>query len=247
MKISTYAIFFITTLLISPQIALSQNSDYVILLHGLARTNHSMDNLEKRLKTAGYQVLNLDYPSREKPIEKIVQKTLIPQIHDFCTDTSKRINFITHSLGGIVLRYYLNTNPEIRMGRIVMLSPPNKGSEVVDFLKNVPGVNKLMGPAFGQLSADSASFVNLLKPVAEEIGVITGNSSINFINSIIIPGEDDGKVSVKRAQLDEMTDFLVVDRSHPFIMNAPEVMEQILYFLENGAFKHTSEEKLHEN
>ncbi len=240
-KIFILVLFFIFFFLF-PANAQQGENDYVILLHGLARSKHSMEKLEKRLKNEGYRVLNLDYPSREETIEQIVQNTLIPEIRRFCTDSTKKIYFVTHSMGGIVLRYYLNLKPHIKTGRIVMLSPPNKGSEVVDFLKNIPGIKKLMGPAFSQLSADSVSFVNSLKPVKEEIGVITGSSSINFINSIIIPGADDGKVSVQRARLDEMTDFLIVERSHPFIMNAPEVSTQILYFLKNGIFKKSNKD-----
>ncbi len=229
-------LYFSTVFFIAPAYSKATLGEYVILLHGLARTNNSMQKIEQRLSAKGYRVLNLDYSSRAEKIEQIVQQTLIPQLHRFYKDTTKQIHFVTHSMGGIILRYYLNKKPDILVGRIVMLSPPNKGSEVVDFLKNVPGIKKLMGPAFEQLSADSASFVNSLKPLKEEIGVITGNSSVNFINSILLPGEDDGKVSVERARLAEMTDFLVVPRSHPFIMKAPEVITQIEYFLKNGVF-----------
>ncbi len=230
-------LLFLVSGLFSGERSTDMSKDYVILLHGLSRTNHSMDTIEKRLKDEGYCVLNLGYPSRGEKIEQIVQNTLIPQLQRFCTDSTKKIHFVTHSMGGIVLRYYLNTKPKINTGRIVMLSPPNKGSEVVDFLKNVPGVKKLMGPAFEQLSSDSASFVNSLKPVKEEIGVITGERTINFINSIIIPGADDGKVSIERAKLEEMKDFLIVERTHVFIMDAPEVLEQCMYFIKTGGFK----------
>ena len=212
------------------------DGDYVILLHGLSRTSNSMLDLEESLTVHGYEVLNLDYQSRKDSIQGIVAGFIEPEINKFCIDTSRQIHFVTHSLGGIILRYYLTTSPRRQISRAVMLSPPNKGSEIVDFLGQMPLVSNTLGPAFKQLSADSSSFVNSLGPIQIETGIITGDRTINFINSTIIPGPDDGKVSVETARLDGMKDFLVVHRTHPFIMDAPEVLEQIAYFLEYGRF-----------
>ena len=210
--------------------------DYLILLHGLGRTNKSMRALEERLVKENYEVLNLDYASRSGTIPFISDSLIAPEIESFYSDTSKKINFVTHSLGGIVVRYYLNRHSLPNLGRIVMLSPPNKGSEVVDFLTQFPLVPDIMGPAFLQLAADSNSFVNNLPAIQAEIGIITGKSSINFINSVLIPGPDDGKVSVESAVLEGMSDFYVVNRTHPFIMSAPEVLDQVVSFLQNGYF-----------
>jgi len=244
LNIWTYILFLC---LVFTSTTSAKKGDYVILLHGLGRTSDSMNEVAEVLTKQDYKVLNLDYASRKSTIESIVDSVLMLQLEAFCHDTSKNINLVTHSMGGIILRQYLSKKDRREIHRIVMLSPPNKGSEVVDFLKDIPGVIEIMGPAFIQLSADSNSFVNHIAVSKEEIGVITGNSTINFINSIIIPGPDDGKVAVGRAKLDEMTDFLVVNRSHPFIMNAPEVLDQIVYFLKNGFFKkdkpHTNETK----
>ncbi len=217
-------------------VSAASGKDYVILLHGLGRTNKSMNTMKERLTEEGYEVLNLDYASRSASIPFLSDSIIAPQIHSFCRDTSKKINFVTHSLGGIVVRYYLNRHSLPNLGRIVMLSPPNKGSEVVDFLMQFPLVPDIMGPAFPQLASDSSSFVNNLPEVKAEIGVITGTSTINFINSIIIPGPDDGKVSLESARLDEMADFYVVNRTHPFIMDAPEVLDQVVFFLQKGRF-----------
>jgi len=215
----------------------ANTKEYVVLLHGLSRTAKSMEKLAETLNK-DYQVLNIDYKSRKNTIEDISKKEIDPQIQRFCTDPELKINFVTHSMGGIILRHYLNRKKDsLKVGRIVMLSPPNKGSEVVDNLMNIKFVTKINGPAFRQLSTDSLSFVNMLPPPRWETGIITGNQSINWINSIMIPGPDDGKVSVESAKLEGMKDFLVVKRTHPMIMKAPEVIDQTLHFFKQGKFK----------
>ena len=136
------------------------------------------------------------------------------------------------------MRYYLANHELPSLGRVVMLSPPNQGSEVVDKLRNLPGFHWFNGPAGGQLGTDDASIPAQLPPVDYEVGVIAGDKTINFINSMLIPGEDDGKVSVKRTQVVGMVDFLITPHSHPFIMKANDVLEQTVYFLDHGHFKH---------
>ncbi|EDN65388.1 conserved hypothetical protein [Beggiatoa sp. PS] len=142
-------------------------------------------------------------------------------------------------MGGIITRFYLKENKIKNLGRVVMLSPPNQGSELTDSLKN--NVNILFrfftGPAGQQLGTEPSSIPNQLGPVNFELGVITGNATLNPLYSYLIPGEDDGKVSVERAKVKGMKDFLVVPHSHTFIMNSHEVREQIVYFLEYGQFR----------
>jgi hypothetical protein len=117
-----------------------------------------------------------------------------------------------------------------------MLSPPNKGSEIVDTLGQSRLFKILHGPAGNQLGTNSGSLPMSLGPVNFELGIITGDRSINWINSLIIPGKDDGKVPIERARVEGMADFLVVHATHPFIMRNREVMEQCLTFLRNGKF-----------
>ncbi len=216
--------------------AQSETRDYVVLIHGLGRTSQSLHKMAHRLGHRGYQVINIDYPSRQYDIQTLTSAFIHPAIQKGCVDKTRRVHFVTHSMGGIIVRYYLKTNPMENIGRIVMLSPPNRGSEVVDFLKDRTIIRKIMGPAFGQLSTDSAGFLASLGTTGAEVGVITGKRSINWINSIIIPGKDDGKVSVERAKLKKMRDFLVVNRTHSFIMNANEVIAGTIHFIENGNF-----------
>jgi hypothetical protein len=121
-----------------------------------------------------------------------------------------------------------------------MLSPPNKGSETVDLLKDYSLFKKILGPASMQLGTDPESFPNSLGPADFELGIITGDRTIDPISSWIIPGVDDGKVAVEKTKLEGMTDFLLVNVSHTYIMENPEVVLEVMHFLENGRFS-TSE------
>ncbi|WP_455222092.1 esterase/lipase family protein [Kaarinaea lacus] len=211
----------------------------VVLLHGLARTASSMGEMEIALKENGYYVVNVDYPSREHKIEDLATTVISRSIAACEHHRPSKIHFVTHSLGGILVRYYLAHNTIDNLGRVVMLSPPNQGSEVVDALKDMPGFYLINGPAGEQLGTDDASIPNNLPPVDYDVGVITGDETINYILSMLIPGDDDGKVSIERAKVQGMLDFLIVHHSHPFIMEADDVITQTLTFLRDGKFDHT--------
>jgi len=210
----------------------------VILLHGLARTTASMESLEKALNEAGYHVVNLGYPSRKHPIKKLTEIAIPPAINVCQAQLDWRIHFVTHSLGGILVRQYLATHKMPGLGRTVMISPPSQGSEVVDSLKNVPGFHLINGPAGDQLGTGPDSVPLALGPANFEVGIITGTRSINLILSRIIPGLDDGKVSVERARLEGMTDFVTLPHSHPFIMGKKKAISQTIHFLKQGRFDH---------
>jgi hypothetical protein len=121
-----------------------------------------------------------------------------------------------------------------------MLSPPNKGSELPDSFSDVAGFSAVMGPTARSLGTGSNSLPNSLGPVTHDVGVITGDRTVNPFYSYIIPGTDDGKVSVERAKVDGMKDFIVVPCSHTFIMADKDVMRQTAYFLRYGRFDVTN-------
>lgn len=207
----------------------------VVLLHGLARTSDAMSDLDQYFTEAGYHVVNYDYPSREFDIPTLASKH-IPLALDQCGNEKTRVNFVTHSMGGILVRYYLEHNTLENLGRVVMLAPPNQGSAVVDNMKNVPGFKWLNGPAGLQLGTDANSIPLSLGAVTYEAGIIAGTSTINFILSQFLENPDDGKVSVESTKVKGMTDHLEVDVSHPFIMKDDEVIRQALYFIQHGQF-----------
>lgn len=217
------------------------NSECVIILHGLARTKYSMRAMETELQKKGYKTVNTGYPSTSKSIAAIADDEVTTAVRSCTRTLSSRIHFVTHSMGGIVVRYYLQSHTLPEGSRTVMLAPPNGGSELADKMKELPPYQWLNGPAGQELGTESSSTPNRLKPVNIEIGVIAGNSSLNPFYSSLIPGEDDGKVAVEKAKLQEMADFLVVPNSHSFIMNDSEVIRQTLHFIESGRFDHSGD------
>lgn len=210
--------------------------DCVILLHGLLRSSAAMNKAAEFFVEHGYAVANVDYPSRSAPIEELAPLAVESGVAACPRDGT--VHFVTHSLGGILVRYYLEYHDITNLGRVVMLAPPNQGSEAVDDYRGIPGFEIIHGPAGLQLGTDDDSVPARLGPVRFELGVIAGTGSFNPILSQSLPNPDDGKVSVDSTRVEGMTDFLVVSSSHPFIMRASEVLEQALFFLKYGRFNH---------
>lgn len=208
----------------------------VVLLHGLARSAGSMEKLGRRLRAADYEVANIDYPSRKFEIDKLVAMAVEPGIQQCEGRKASRIHFVAHSLGGILVRKYLLEHKVEKLGRVVMLGPPNKGSEAVDVLKDFPGFFLLNGPAGRQLGTDSGSVPLSLGPVNFELGIIAGTTSINLILSLMLPNPDDGKVSLESTKVEGMQDFIALDVTHPFMMKSERVISQTISFLQDGKF-----------
>ena len=216
----------------------NSSNEHIVLLHGLARTSRSMRSLQRFLEAQHYHVHNLDYPSRHHKIEDLFAQHLAPQIEKLQKKFPKQtIHFVTHSMGGILVRAYLAKHVMPNLGRVVMLSPPNQGTEIVDRLRHLPGFSLINGPASLELGTDPMAVPQKLTPVNFALGVITGNKSLNFLFSRILTGANDGIVSEAHAKVQGMHDFLVVPHSHTFIMNAKMVHEQTLHFLRQGKFR----------
>jgi pimeloyl-ACP methyl ester carboxylesterase len=211
----------------------------VILLHGLGRRAASMTPMANDLASRGYRVYNTSYPSTEAPVEALADTYLLPVVAQCRQGGCRVIHVVAHSLGAIMIRQYLQTRQLPAGSRIVMLSPPNQGSEVADVLAPYFFYRWIMGPAGQQLGTASESLPGRLLPVDGAIGVITGNHSWNLILSMMIPGPDDGKVSVESAKLAGMDDFLVLPVTHTFIMQDAEAMAQTAHFLAYGRFDHS--------
>jgi len=208
----------------------------VILLHGLARTDKSMTKMAAALEADGFTVLNVDYPSREATVETLATKIIDAALVDPKLKDAERIHFVTHSMGGILVRQYLKTKRPANLGRVVMLGPPNQGSEVVDRIGDWRAFSVVNGPAGQQLGTGPNSVPNQLGPVDFELGVIAGDRSINWINSLMIPGPDDGKVSVERTKVAGMKAHLVVHVTHPYLMKNAQIIRETIHFLRHGRF-----------
>ena len=210
----------------------------VILLHGLCRTPLSMTKMECALIEAGYTVRNVSYPSRTASVQQLADDAIGKAVGECQQDGAVKIDFVAHSLGAILVRSYLARHSVPSRGRVVMLAPPNQGSEVTDKLGGWFLYRWINGPAGIELGTRTNSVPNALGPVNYSVGVIAGDLSINWINSLLIPGRDDGKVSVERTKLAGMDDHIVIHTAHPFIMLNREAIRQTLQFLRTGGFEH---------
>jgi triacylglycerol lipase len=211
----------------------------VALLHGLALSSFSLRKITAGLKRDGFRVCPIDYPSRKYPIDTLVVRYVLPELRRCFPDDTIAIDFVTHSMGGILVRT-LSSLPEApRIGRVVMIAPPNQGSEVVDRLHGTWYFNVYGGPAGNELGTDSNSAPTRLTragPPAFEFGVIAGTRSVDPIFSEWIEGRDDGKVAVEHTKLEGMRDFIEIPASHTVILWKDETLRQVRAFLRDGKF-----------
>ena len=196
-----------------------------------------MKRIEWALQKAGYRVINQSYPSTQYSIETLADNWLERLLRERIADSNARIHFVTHSMGGIVLRSYLSSHSLERLGRIVMLGPPNRGSELADDLQNNRAYRIITGPAGQQLGTAPAQLPRWLGTVDVELGVIAGDRPLYPWFSSVFPGAHDGKVTVQSTQLEGMKDFLVVHTSHTWMMCRKQVVQAVLRFIERGQFK----------
>ena len=215
-------------------------TDCVVLLHGLNRSWRTMGKLAESLQRDGFSTANIDYPSSSEPVEVLAPMVVNEGLQKCRQTGATQIHFVTHSLGGILLRYAHNQVPIPELGRVVMLGPPNQGSEVIDKTKNWPGVTAFSGVAGLQLGTDEDSIPSQLGPVDFELGVIAGTGSTNPFMSAMLPDEDDGKVTVARTQVEGMDDFKVVTNSHFAMMKSDDVIHDTSQFLRTGSFPETA-------
>ncbi|MGB0664200.1 MAG: esterase/lipase family protein [Pontibacterium sp.] len=231
MKLLTFAFFVL--------FSISSQASCVVLLHGLARTADSMETLEEALLSEGFFTVNEGYPSRDYPIETLAEMAISPAVK-MCPQGST-VHFVTHSLGGILVRHYLSNHTLNNLGRVVMLGPPNQGSEVVDQLGDIPGFHFINGDAGMQLGTGELSIPNTLGRANFDLGIVAGTRSVNLILSALIPNTDDGKVSIASTKLEGMNDHIQLPVTHTFMMKNKRVIAQVVHYLKHGSFQHSGD------
>ena len=222
--------------------ASSPAAETVVLLHGVAASHLMLRPLAKRLERDGYRVVNLAYPSRTMSIETLAADWLPARLRECGAESAPRLNFVTHSMGGLVLRQWIATQPApANLGRVVMLAPPNAGSEVADRLANFPPYRWIIGVNARSLGTRATDLPRALGPWpdgAPPLGVIAGDRTLNRLFSAWLAGPNDGKVTVASARLAGMSDFTVLHHSHTWLPWAADTVAQVRVFLQQGRFEH---------
>jgi pimeloyl-ACP methyl ester carboxylesterase len=208
----------------------------VVLLHGLGRSPFSMKRIQWTLQAAGYQVVNISYPSRRYSVERLSENYLPEVMATKVPLDARKVHFVTHLLGGIVLRQYLAHHTVTNLGRVVMLAPPNHGSRLADTLRRRAVGRWILGPAGCELGTAANDAPQRLRSVDFPLGVIAGDVSLNPFFSRVLKASNDGKVTVESAKVAGMSDFTVVHSSHTWMMWRAQTLRYILTFLREGNF-----------
>ena len=210
--------------------------DGVVLLHGISRTALSFRKMQAALEATGFATLNLDYASRRHPLETLAGH-IHPAIEHFAARLTGELHFVGHSMGGLLTRVYLARHRPERLGRVVMLGTPNRGSEMADRLKRFAPYRAFFGPAGQQLGTQrDAVTAALLPPVDYPVGIIAGDRSVDPFASRFLPKPHDGRVSIENTKLDGMSDHVVVHGAHPFLVRNDDAIKETISFLKNGTF-----------
>lgn len=211
---------------------------YVVLLHGIGRTFKVMRKLEAGLMQAGYTVFNDNYASTGHTIEKLAEHVYM-RIQKACPNSDWPLHFVTYSMGGLVARFLIGRYRPSNLGRMVMIAPPNKGSEVADFMKRFHLYRRKFGPAGLQLGTAAEAILHKLKPIDYEVGIIAGTRTVDPLFSwFLLPGKNDGKVTVESTKLAGMKDHIILRASHTFLPSKKQTLLQVKHFLSDGAFVH---------
>lgn len=212
----------------------------VLLLHGTARRASSMERIARHLRANGFATLNLDYPARKAALG-VIADAIAPEVACFAEDI-ERLHVVTHSMGGLVARALITRHRPENLGRVVMLGPPNGGSEVADALHRTLAFRRVFGPSGRQLTTRrDPRTAALLGPVDYPLGIIAGDRSLYPLESLLwLKGPNDGRVSVARTKVAGMSDHLTLHAAHPTMMWNARVIAQVLTFLRQGRFARES-------
>ncbi len=218
-----------------PKRAMVPGNEYVVLLHGIMRSPKSMEKIQHALEERGYRVVNFGYPSTKESIADCadILHEEMKKLPSGCP-----VSFVTHSMGGIVVRYYLAHYREIPVRRFVMIAPPNRGSSLARRLKAIPLYPKIFGRAGMEVAKDSHSVIEDLPSPRCEFGVIAGGLGRGSGVNPLIPGDDDMTVGIEETKLPGMKDFIRIEGQHSLLLNQKRVADNVISFLENGSFIH---------
>jgi triacylglycerol lipase len=209
---------------------------HVVVLHGLAMNRLFMSGIAAHLERQGFAAHNVSYPSRAKSFESLVDEHLAPLVEGI---DAPAVDFVAHSMGGLLVRLYAQKYGAAKIGRVVMIGTPNRGSEVADFIRRWQAFHWYFGAAGESLCTGNAGLHAALPPVPFECGVIAGDNhwlhvTTNFI--VDVPRPHDGIVSVESTKVEGMKDHVTVFADHSLMVWSPRVWKLAAQFLDKGSF-----------
>jgi triacylglycerol lipase len=211
--------------------------DYVVVIHGLAWVRDTLKPTAKHLQDEGYQVVRFKYDSRQTLDEPALAQEITHLLQTECPDPTRRIHFVAHSMGTVVTRSYLQQHSLPNLGQVVLMAPPNQGTELADAI----GKSKLLQEIFGRgaiaLGTDASSLPNRLAPPTYSPGVIMGDRSMFWPTSWMLPGRDDGVIAVERGKLPGMGGFIVLPANHIRLPGDVSVLRAMDAYLRTGTFE----------
>ena len=208
------------------------SGDRVILVHGLLMSGHVFYPVGAHLARQGFLSILYDYPTRRACVEEhgaALCAFIEKEMESMRESEAGKLHFVTHSMGGLLLRVALRQlSPGTRsaIGRIVMITPPNKGSDVAEaVLRKLFFAEKIV-KCLPDLSSVPHSFANTFPEPDEtfEIGIIAGSH--------------DRKVAVPSTHLAHERDHLILQSSHTAILFRKQTVHQTVHFLLHGTFEH---------
>jgi pimeloyl-ACP methyl ester carboxylesterase len=206
----------------------------VISLHGLIRFREVMEDVGEHLeKAGGFDVVEVSYASTRRSLEEHAE-SLDRVIQNLQVE---EVNFVAHSLGNLVVRRWLamqETKPNAapRVGRIVMIAPPNQGAVMARLWRDNKLFGLVMGPSGKQLAQSWDEVAPTLAIPKCEFGIIAGNGGYNPL----LPGDDDWVVSVAETKLEGAKDFATFPDNHGQLLGDERVHEAVTNFLLHGKF-----------
>ena len=207
----------------------------VMLIHGITRSSKSMSAFREPLRKAGFHVFPFDYPSTRVEIPESAD--YLRQVID-SLEGIETLHIVAHSMGGLVTRAYMSQQSDPRIKRFVMIGSPNSGAELADIMSDKANFvfKPLLGPAGQQLVTDSGGLIARLPTPTCDFAVIAGGRGGKGFNPLI-PGDDDGIVSVASTRLPGASDFLQVGSVHLRLLKSPEAISSAIRFLETGKLR----------
>ncbi len=215
----------------------------VLVLHGLFRSRHSMSPMVEALQEeSDWTVINVSYASTRDGLEGHAQA--LAKVMENLDPEVTRIHFVAHSMGNLIIRRYLHDvdvgrggrSADPRLGRIVMLAPPNQGARTAEAFRHVLGLEKMVGKSTAQLARDWDDLSETLATPAGEFGILAGGKNDDQGINRWLDGDDDFVVTVDETRLAGAIDFMILPVYHRQIIKDPLAHQCTIRFLKYGYF-----------